>query len=235
MTIEHYLNHIGGQLRGDGQVLRHSISAQTNERLPYAFHQAALEKIEAAVLAAEAAYLDFRSTSPAQRAEFLDATEKELDTLDDDFFRCVMSETALPEARIHRERARTSNQLRLFAGVVRRGDLLGARIGRALAQRTLQPRPDLRQYRMGIGPVAVFGASNFPLAFSTAGGDTPSTLAAGCPVVVKAHCWHMLTAAHVACAIDRAVTASGVPQGVFHMITVPALARDWSSIQLSGV
>ncbi|APO81982.1 aldehyde dehydrogenase (NADP(+)) [Pseudomonas putida] len=218
MSIEHRLNHIAGQLSGNGDVLLNSVDAHTGEPLPYAFHQATGDEVEAAVLAAEAAYPAYRSTSPAQRAAFLDAIANELDALGDDFVQHVMRETALPEARIRGERARTSNQLRLFADVVRRGDFLGARIDRALPERTPLPRPDLRQYRIGVGPVAVFGASNFPLAFSTAGGDTASALAAGCPVVFKAHSGHMLTAAHVAAAIDRAVAGSGMPAGVFNMI-----------------
>lgn len=116
------------------------------------------------------------------------------------------------------ERSRTSNQLRLFAQVLRRGDYLGARIDRAQPQRQPLPRPDLRQYRTGVGPVAVFGASNFPLAFSTAGGDTAAALAAGCPVVVKAHSGHMATAEYVGEAIQRAAEATGMPAGVFNMI-----------------
>ena len=218
MSIEHRLNHIAGQLSGNGDVLLNSVDAHTGEPLPYAFHQATSDEVEAAVQAAEAAYPAYCSTSPAQRAAFLDAIANELDALGDDFILHVTRETALPEARIRGERARTSNQLRLFADVVRRGDFLGARIDRALPERTPLPRPDLRQYRIGVGPVAVFGASNFPLAFSTAGGDTASALAAGCPVVFKAHSGHMLTAAHVAAAIDRAVAGSGMPAGVFNMI-----------------
>ncbi|MFV3288655.1 aldehyde dehydrogenase (NADP(+)) [Pseudomonas sp. NY11955] len=218
MSIEHRLNHIAGQLSGNGDVLLNSVDAHTGEPLPYAFHQATGDEVEAAVQAAEAAYPAYRSTSPAQRAEFLEAIANQLDALGDDFIQHVMRETALPEARIRGERARTSNQLRLFAEVVRRGDFYAARIDRALPQRTPLPRPDLRQYRIGVGPVAVFGASNFPLAFSTAGGDTASALAAGCPVVFKAHSGHMLTAAHVAAAIDRAVASSGMPAGVFNMI-----------------
>ncbi|MEN5036517.1 aldehyde dehydrogenase (NADP(+)) [Pseudomonas sp. TWI929] len=218
MSIEHRLNHIAGQLSGQGEVLLNSVDAQTGEPLPYAFHQATGGEVEAAVLAAEAAYPAYRSTSPGQRATFLDAIANELDALGDDFVQHVCRETALPEARIRGERARTSNQLRLFAEVVRRGDFLGARIDRAQPARTPLPRPDLRQYRIGVGPVAVFGASNFPLAFSTAGGDTASALAAGCPVVFKAHSGHMLTAAHVAAAIDRAVASSGMPAGVFNLI-----------------
>ncbi|WP_043196683.1 aldehyde dehydrogenase (NADP(+)) [Pseudomonas putida] len=218
MPIEHRLNHIAGQLSGNGDVLLNSVDARTGEPLPYAFHQATGDEVEAAVQAAEAAYPAYRSTSPAQRATFLDAIANELDALGDDFIQHVMRETALPEARIRGERSRTSNQLRLFAEVVRRGDFYAARIDRALPQRTPLPRPDLRQYRIGVGPVAVFGASNFPLAFSTAGGDTASALAAGCPVVFKAHSGHMLTAAHVAAAIDRAVASSGMPAGVFNLI-----------------
>ncbi|WEK29026.1 MAG: aldehyde dehydrogenase (NADP(+)) [Candidatus Pseudomonas phytovorans] len=218
MPIEDRLNHIAGQLSGNGDVLLTSVDARTGEALPYAFHQATGDEVEAAVQAAEAAYPTYRSTSPAQRAAFLDAIANELDALGDDFIQHVMRETALPEARIRGERSRTSNQLRLFAEVVRRGDFYAARIDRALPQRTPLPRPDLRQYRIGVGPVAVFGASNFPLAFSTAGGDTASALAAGCPVVFKAHSGHMLTAAHVAAAIDRAVASSDVPAGVFNLI-----------------
>jgi len=218
MSIEHRLNHIAGQLSGHGDVLLHSLDAHTGEALPYAFHQATGDEVEAAAQAAEVAYPSYRSTRPDQRAAFLDAIASELDALGDDFIQDVMRETALPEARIRGERSRTSNQLRLFAEVVRRGDFYAARIDRALPQRTPLPRPDLRQYRIGVGPVAVFGASNFPLAFSTAGGDTASALAAGCPVVFKAHSGHMLTAAHVAAAIDRAVTGSGMPAGVFNMI-----------------
>ena len=218
MSIEHRLNHIAGQLSGQGEVLLNSVDAQTGEALPYAFHQATADEVNAAVQAAESAYPSYRSTNPAQRAAFLDAIASELDALGDDFVQHVCRETALPEARIRGERARTSNQLRLFADVVRRGDFLGARIDRAQPERAPLPRPDLRQYRTGVGPVAVFGASNFPLAFSTAGGDTASALAAGCPVVFKAHSGHMLTAAHVAAAIDRAVVSSGMPAGVFNMI-----------------
>jgi len=108
--------------------------------------------------------------------------------------------------------------MRLFAKVLRRGDFYGARIDRALPDRQPMPRPDLRQYQIGVGPVAVFGASNFPLAFSTGGGDTASALAAGCPVVFKAHSGHMATAECVADAIIRAAEKTGMPKGVFNMI-----------------
>lgn len=179
-----------------------------------------------AALAAQTAFGPYRQLSPARRAAFLEAIAEELEALDQDFIAIVCRETALPAARIQGERLRTSNQMRLFAQVLRRGDHLGARIDLALPERQPLPRTDLRQYRIGVGPVAVFGASNFPLAFSTAGGDTASALAAGCPVVVKAHSGHMATADLVGCAIERAVTRTGMPEGVFNMIFGQGVGAD---------
>ena len=211
-------NFIGGQRSAAGSVRLQSLDARTGEALPQAFAQATPEEVDAAAQAAEAAFAEYNAMAPQRRAQFLDAIADQLDALDDTFIATVCRETALPAGRIQGERARTSNQMRLFATVLRRGDFLGARIDRAQPQRQSQPRPDLRQYRTGVGPVAVFGASNFPLAFSTAGGDTAAALAAGCPVVVKAHSGHMATAEQVAEAIERAVVATGMPAGVFNMI-----------------
>lgn len=211
-------NFIGGQRSAAGSVRLQSLDARTGEALPQAFAQATPEEVDAAAQAAEAAFAEYNALAPQRRAQFLDAIADQLDALDDTFVATVCRETALPAGRIQGERARTSNQMRLFASVLRRGDYLGARIDRAQPQRQPMPRPDLRQYRTGVGPVAVFGASNFPLAFSTAGGDTAAALAAGCPVVVKAHSGHMATAERVAEAIERAVVATGMPAGVFNMI-----------------
>ncbi|GLO38772.1 aldehyde dehydrogenase [Pseudomonas putida] len=211
-------NFIGGQRSAAGSVRLQSLDARTGEALPQAFAQATPEEVDAAAQAAEAAFAEYNALAPQRRAQFLDAIADQLDALDDTFVATVCRETALPAGRIQGERARTSNQMRLFATVLRRGDYLGARIDRAQPQRQPLPRPDLRQYRTGVGPVAVFGASNFPLAFSTAGGDTAAALAAGCPVVVKAHSGHMATAERVAEAIERAVVATGMPAGVFNMI-----------------
>ncbi|MRF43912.1 aldehyde dehydrogenase family protein [Escherichia coli] len=211
-------NFIGGQRSAAGSVRLQSLDARTGEALPQAFAQATPEEVVAAAQAAEAAFAEYNALAPQRRAQFLDAIADQLDALDDTFVATVCRETALPAGRIQGERARTSNQMRLFATVLRRGDYLGARIDRAQPQRQPLPRPDLRQYRTGVGPVAVFGASNFPLAFSTAGGDTAAALAAGCPVVVKAHSGHMATAERVAEAIERAVVATGMPAGVFNMI-----------------
>ena len=211
-------HHIGGARSAAGSVTLQSLDASTGEALPYNFIQATLDEVSVAAEAAAAAYPAYRSLPAARRAEFLDAIADELDALGDDFVAVVCRETALPAARIQAERGRTSGQMRLFAKVLRRGDFYGARIDRALPDRQPLPRPDLRQYRIGLGPVAVFGASNFPLAFSTAGGDTAAALAAGCPVVFKAHSGHMATAGFVANALIRAAEKTGMPEGVFNMI-----------------
>ncbi|TBV00599.1 aldehyde dehydrogenase (NADP(+)) [Phytopseudomonas dryadis] len=215
-TIGH--NIIGGAFSAAGSVVHKSHDASTGEALSYDFIQATPEEVDAAAKAAAAAYPAYRSLPAARRADFLDAIADQLDALGDEFVATVCRETALPSARIQGERGRTSGQMRLFAKVLRRGDFFGARIDRALPDRQPLPRPDLRQYRIGLGPVAVFGASNFPLAFSTAGGDTAAALAAGCPVVFKAHSGHMATAAFVAEALLRAADKTGMPKGVFNMI-----------------
>ena len=211
-------NYIGGARSAAGERTLHSYDANTGQALHYNFTQATAAEVDAAARAAAAAYPAFRSLSANRRAEFLEAIAVQLDALGDDFVALVCRETALPAGRIQGERGRTSGQIRLFAEVLRRGDFYGARIDRALPERQPLPRVDLRQCRIGVGPVAVFGASNFPLAFSTAGGDTAAALAAGCPVVFKAHSGHMATAEWVADAILRAAEQTDMPQGVFNMI-----------------
>ncbi|MFN3985549.1 MAG: aldehyde dehydrogenase (NADP(+)) [Rhodocyclaceae bacterium] len=216
------MHFIAGTRRAAGERRLASHDAVTGEALPYQFFEATRADVDAAALAAADAYPVFRRLAPARRAEFLEAIANEIDALGcregDDFVALVNRETALPAARIEGERARTANQMRMFARVLRRGDFLGARIDRAQPERAPLPRPDLRQYRIGVGPVAVFGASNFPLAFSTAGGDSAAALAAGCPVVVKAHSAHMATAERVAEAVLRAAERTAMPPGVFNMV-----------------
>lgn len=216
MIIGH--NFIAGQRSAMGSKVLKSVDATTGEALTYEFHQATEEEVNQACVAADQAFKSYRNTSPEARALFLEAIADELDALGQDFLEGISQETALPLARLQGERGRTSGQMRLFAKVLRRGDYLGARIDTALPEREPMPRVDLRQVKIGVGPIAVFGASNFPLAFSTAGGDTASALAAGCPVVVKAHSGHMLTADRVAQAIDRAVEKTNMPKGVFSMV-----------------
>ena len=211
-------NYIGGAYSAAGDTAIYSLDAVTGESLGARFVQATREEVHAAAEAASAAYTTFRTMAASRRALFLEAIATELEALDSTFIDIVCRETALPAARIEGERSRTSNQLRLFAQVLRRGDFFGARIDRAQPTRQPLPRADLRQCRIGVGPVAVFGASNFPLAFSTAGGDTAAALAAGCPVVFKAHSGHMLTSAWVAAAIGRAAEKTAMPAGVFNLI-----------------
>lgn len=167
---------------------------------------------------AEAAFPSFADTSRDLRADFLETIATEIDARGDAITEVGTQETGLPEARLVGERGRTTAQLRLFASHIRAGLYLDRRHDPALPDRLPAPRPDLKMVQRPIGPVAVFGASNFPLAFSTAGGDTASALAAGCPVVVKGHSAHPGTGEIVAQAIDAAVTALGLHPGVFSLV-----------------
>lgn len=211
-------HYIGGRRVAQASGQLRSVDAITGEMHPVLFCEASAAEVAAAARAAHDAFPAYRRLGADTRAAFLDAIADEIDALDASFIAAASRETALPVARLEGERKRTSGQLRLFAAVVRRGDFVGARIDLAQPDRKPLPRPDLRQYRIGLGPVAVFGASNFPLAFSVAGGDTASALAAGCTVVVKAHPGHMVTSEHVADAIERAVAKTGMPTGTFNMI-----------------
>jgi alpha-ketoglutaric semialdehyde dehydrogenase len=177
-----------------------------------------IRAVNEACTAAEDAYDAYRAVSLDRRAAFLGRIGEEITALGDALIGVAMRESGLPRARLEGERARTIAQLGMFAGVVRAGAWLGLRVDSALPDRQ-PPRPELRLRMIPLGPVAVFGASNFPLAFSTAGGDTASALAAGCPVVVKGHPAHPETGALIAGAIRRAVKACDLPDGVFgHLV-----------------
>ena len=175
-------------------------------------------QVHQAVAAAAAAAPVFAATSLKQRAEFLELCADEIMALGDVLPERVALETGYPKARGEGERARTVNQLRLFASSIRSGEYLNIRIDTALPERQPLPRPDLRYTNQPIGPVVVFGASNFPLAFSVAGGDTAAALAAGCPVIVKGHNSHPGTCELVARALHKAVQKAGLPAGVFSLI-----------------
>jgi len=178
---------------------------------------------DACALAADA--LDrFRDTDPGVRANFLERIAENIEALGDPLIERAAVESGLPRARITGERGRTTSQLRLFATLLRQGRWAGVTIDTALPDRAPMPRPDLRQRRIAVGPVAVFGASNFPLAFSVAGGDTASALAAGCPVVCKGHPAHPGTSQLVGRAIASAVAACGLPDGVFSLLQGPSNA-----------
>jgi alpha-ketoglutaric semialdehyde dehydrogenase len=193
----------------------HAINPATGEAFGPAISEAGQADIDAAATLAAAAYPAFSGLAPALRAEFLEAVAEQILAIGDVLIETAMAETGLPRMRLEGERGRTVGQLRLFASHLRDGHWVDATIDPAMPERTPLPRGDLRRMNIALGPVAVFGASNFPLAFSVAGGDTASALAAGCPVIVKGHPAHPGTGELVARAIAAAVAAKGLPEGVF--------------------
>ena len=209
---------IGNQdIPGTGPGVR-AVDPATGQALDPEWRSADDRQVDAAVQLAQAAFPSYRETSLEQRAAFLEAIAQQILDLGDALIGRAMRETGLPRARLEGERGRTVNQLRLFARVVRDGDWIDARIDRAMPDREPAPRSDIRLRHIPVGPVAVFGASNFPLAFSVAGGDTASALAAGAPVVVKAHPAHPGTSELVGRAIRAAVQACGLHEGVFSLV-----------------
>ena len=221
----------GRQVAGNGGTT-HGIDPATNAELepPYSLIDEA--QLAEATAAAEEAVESFSSLDPETHAAFLERAAANIEAVGPELVARASTETGLPEARLNGELARTTGQLRLFARVVRQGDHRGVRLEPPLPERTPLPRPDLRQRKVPLGPVAVFGASNFPFAFSTAGGDTASALAAGCPVVFKAHNAHPGTGEIVGRALTDAVRESGLHPGVFSLIYGPgasigqALVKD---------
>ncbi|OWV98792.1 aldehyde dehydrogenase (NADP(+)) [Rhizobium sp. R693] len=205
---------IAGQWKdGEGSFRSSTI---TGDDRTYSSGSSAL--VAEAVVAAEAAFPVYSALPRGRRAAFLRAIAEEIDGIGAEITEVGSAETGLPEARLEGERARTTGQLRLFADHIEDGSFLDRRHDVALPDRMPLPRPDLRLIQRPIGPVAVFGASNFPLAFSTAGGDTAAALAAGCPVVVKGHSAHPGTGELVAQAIDKAIRRCDLPLGVFSLI-----------------
>ncbi|MFW5742417.1 MAG: aldehyde dehydrogenase family protein [Spirochaetota bacterium] len=212
---------IAGQLRAAGTDRAQAVSPATGAPLPASFAHATAGEVDDAVTAAFEAWGEYRRLTPAHRARFLRRIADEIEALGDDLIERCHLETGLTAGRLEGERGRTCSQLRLFADVIEEGSWVDARITTALPDRSPAPRPDIRRMLVSLGPVVVFGASNFPLAFSVAGGDTASALAAGCPVIVKAHSSHPGTSELVARAIVRAAQAEQVPPGVFSMLHGP--------------
>ncbi|GGG27978.1 aldehyde dehydrogenase (NADP(+)) [Pontibacter amylolyticus] len=172
-----------------------------------------------ALINAAQAFESYKKTTPAQRTQLLRGIAEAIEALEDELLETASRESNLPLARLTGERGRTCNQLRLFADLVEEGSWVEATIDTALPDRQPLPRPDLRRMLVPLGPVVVFGASNFPLAFSTAGGDTASALAAGCTVVYKEHPGHPKTSQLVHKAITQALQANGLPEGVFQHVS----------------
>jgi NADP-dependent aldehyde dehydrogenase len=208
---------VGGKwVYGIGEPFKAYDPAKQQDMEP-SFGTGGADQVDQACALAEAAFNTYRLTSLQQRAQFLEAIASHLELDVQAIVARARAETGLPEGRMHGEFARTCGQLRLFARVVRDGAYLNARIDHALPER-LPPRPDVRLVHQPLGPVAVFGASNFPLAFSVAGGDTASALAAGCPVIVKAHHAHPGTSELTARAIHAAVERCALPAGTFALL-----------------
>jgi 2,5-dioxopentanoate dehydrogenase len=193
-----------------------------NATVEPAFSVSSTQDVAEACRLAGEAFDTFRETEPEVRARFLEAVATKIDALGDALVERAMQESGLPQARLTGERGRTTGQLRLFARVLREGRWAGVTLDTPLPERKPLPRADLRQRRIAVGPVAVFGASNFPLAFSVAGGDTASAWAAGCPVVVKGHPAHPGTSRMVGQAIRDAIAECGMPEGVFSLLQGPS-------------
>ncbi|MFG1496938.1 aldehyde dehydrogenase (NADP(+)) [Saccharospirillum sp. HFRX-1] len=208
---------IGGNWQAGDAGSYQAVNPATGEQLGPELSFASEAQVSAATEAAAKALPAFAATSLEDRAAFLEACAEQIMALGDELLERVSLETGYPRARAENERGRTCNQLKMFAGVVRAGDFLDVRIDSALPERT-PPRPDLRFVKQALGPVAVFGSSNFPLAFSAAGGDTASALAAGCPVVVKSHNSHPGSGELVAQALAKAAEQCGMPAGVINFV-----------------
>jgi alpha-ketoglutaric semialdehyde dehydrogenase len=211
-------NIIGNSQSAHGKTIFQGINAATGIKLKPDFSEATTQEVNEAVEKAASAFQQYRKKSAKERAAFLESIAEEIVALGDDLIRRCMEETGLPEARLTGERGRTVGQLKLFATLLREGSWVTARIDTADPERKPVPKPDVRSMQRALGPVGIFGASNFPLAFSVAGGDTASALAAGCTVVVKGHPAHPGVSEMVGVAIQNAVRKSGMPEGTFSMV-----------------
>jgi NADP-dependent aldehyde dehydrogenase len=208
---------LGGTRAGTGRAFR-GVNPATGEAIGPEFHAAAGPDVERACRAAHEAFAAYGESAPAVRAAFLRAVAERLEAARETIVPCAMEESGLPKNRLHSELGRTTGQLQLFADVAAEGSWVDARIDTADPGRKPLPKPDVRSMRRPLGPVAIFGASNFPLAFSVAGGDTASALAAGNTVVVKAHPAHPATSELAGAAIAAAAEACGLPAGVFSLL-----------------
>lgn len=215
MTFKPHGKHL---IAGQWAAGEDSFSSEPAHGPAHSFSVGTPAHVDAAVIAAEEAFWSYGYTSAETRAAFLNAIADEIEARAEAITEIGSQETGLPEARLQGERGRTTGQLRLFAGHILEGGCFDRRHDVALPERAPLPRPDLKMVQRPIGPVAVFGASNFPLAFSTAGGDTAAALAAGCPVVVKGHSAHPGTGEIIAEAVHAAIAKCGMDPGVFSLV-----------------
>ena len=211
-------NMLGSVESAEGNTTFNAINPATGKKTEPAFVEATPQEINRAIEKANEAFQIYRNFSGKRRGEFLKTVAEEIMALGDQLIQRCMEETGLPEARLIAERARTVNQLNLFASWIEEGSWVDARIETANPERKPFPKSDIRSMHKGLGVVGVFGSSNFPFAFSTAGGDTTSALAAGCTVIIKAHPAHPGTGELVARAILNAVKKCNMPDGTFTMV-----------------
>ena len=224
-------------VRGTAAVI-YALDPVTQQSLEPAFGGGGQDEVDRACGLAEAAYDSYSKTTPQARAQFIESIADNLMALGNILVERVMSETGLLRARVEGEQARTAAQLRMFASHIRQGTWRRATIDSADPSRN-PPKPDLRLQKIAIGPVGIFGSSNFPLLYSVAGGDTASALAAGCPVVVKAHFSHLGTSELVGRAIQKAVADACFHEGVFSLLmgsgnTIGELLVDHPAITAVG-
>lgn len=228
-------NYIGNELRAHGQKSYKTFNPKLNIENEQIYYEATNEEIDDAVNLASSAYKKYRNLSGQSKAKFLNAIADEILNLGDDLINVYSSETGLPEGRAKGERGRTVFQLRTFADLLNEGSWVEASIDTAIPDRAPVPKPDLRKMLIPLGPVAVFGASNFPLAYSTAGGDTAAALAAGCPVIVKSHPMHAGTGEMVASAIIKAAEETGMPNGVFSNLNSSGIEVGVQLVEHPGI
>src|SRR5690349_7545745 len=214
----HGAHLIAGARSAEGPATLWATNPATGERLPTTFHEATASEIDRAMRAAEAAFDSYRQLSGKQIASFLESAAAEVEAIGDELLDLAQSETGLPRPRLTGERTRMLNGIRLFARMARDGSWVQARIDHADPHRQPLPKPDVRSLLRPIGPVVVFGASNFPFAISVAGNDTMGALAAGCTVVVKAHPAHPGTSERVGEAFVAAAAKHGLHPGVFSLV-----------------
>lgn len=217
MTISGHMLLGAEEVMGTSKQI-YAINPATGEKIEPAFGGGTQSDVDLACEKAVRAFSGFRNLTNEARAAFIDSCADNIMALGDELVERVMAESGLPQARVVGERGRTVGQLKLFAELIRKGDYQGARIDTAMPDREPMPRQDHRMRYVPLGPVAVFGASNFPLAFSVAGGDTAAAFAAGCPVIVKAHSSHPGTSELVGRALQKAVADHGLDEGVFSLV-----------------
>lgn len=225
---------IGGEPSRGGTMTFSALAPDSGKKLSPPFYQVTDEEVDRAMALAAEASVVYQTQPPERIAAFLDGMAEQIMGLGPVLIERAELETALPEGRLTGERTRTVNQLKMFAKLVREGSWVEARVDRAIPHRQPVPKPDLRRMLIPIGPVVVFAASNFPLAFSVAGGDTASALAAGNSVVVKAHPGHPGTSELVGRAVLAAAAANGLPAGVFALLQGPAHETGRKLVQHSA-